>query len=309
MARPFDRRVFREDLRPLDRRWEIQRRAMVLPALPVPLRGHHGTVRAVADPDPLRVLDIGGGQHALLAKKLWNDHATVADVTEDHLNYVREQGVETVRWDLGREEPPFTEPFDAIIFSEVIEHFPCAGYIALERLRRCLRPGGLLICTTPNFYRLRNIVYTLIGKQIFDHFRRPEAGGGGHLIEYDVPRLRYQFNEAAIQRYFDRLREFHHSPNSPVFRVMYWLGQPLFLIPRFRDCLVAICASLIARRRVFERAEHAGSSLCSTPTVSRRRGRWRAERFGSLHLPARSGCRTIGIPFGSRTVALVIEGF
>ena len=88
------------------------------------------------------VLDIGGGQHALLVKKLWNDHTTVADVTEDHLNYVREQGVETMRWDLSREDPRFSEPFDAIIFSEVIEHLPCAGYVALERLRRCLRREG-----------------------------------------------------------------------------------------------------------------------------------------------------------------------
>ena len=78
---------------------------------------------------------LSGGQYALLAKKLWNDHTTVADVTQDHLNHVREQGVETIRWDLSREEPPFSESFDAIIFSEVIEHLPCAGYIALERCR------------------------------------------------------------------------------------------------------------------------------------------------------------------------------
>jgi 2-polyprenyl-3-methyl-5-hydroxy-6-metoxy-1,4-benzoquinol methylase len=240
MARPFDRRVFRETYD----RWIVAGSFNEEPWYYPRYRSRYEDIlerfAQLTDPSPLRLLDIGGGQHALLAKKLWNDRATVADVTEDRLDYVREQGVEIVRWDLSREEPPFSEPFDAIIFSEVIEHLPCAGYIALERLRHCLRPGGILICTTPNFYRPRNMAYVMIGKPIFDHFRRPEAGGGGHLIEYDVSRLRWQFDEAGFRDVSIELRQFQHSPTLPVFRLMYWLGQPLFLIPRFRDNMLAV---------------------------------------------------------------------
>ena len=240
MARPFDRHLFREAYE----RWIVagsfNEEPGYYPRYRTRYEGIFERFAQLADPNPMRVLDVGGGQCALLAKKLWNDNTTVSDVTEERLGYVREQGVQTVRWDLGREEPPFSEPFDAIIFSEVIEHLPCAGYLALERLRRCLRPGGFLICTTPNFYRPRNIAFVLLGKPIFDHFRRPEAGGGGHLVEYDVPRLRWQLDEAGFKDVSIELRQFRHSPNSPVFRVMSWLGQPLFAIPRFRDNLLAV---------------------------------------------------------------------
>jgi len=240
MARTFDRHTFRETFD----RWIAGGSFNEEPWYYPRYRSRYEAVTErfaqLVAPDPLRLLDIGGGQYALLAKKLWNDRTSVADVTEDHLDYVRAQGVETARWDLGREESPFSEPFDVIMFSEVIEHIPCAGYIVLERLRKCLRPGGILICTTPNFYRPRNLVYMAINKPIFDHFRRPEAGGGGHLIEYDVPRLRWQFEEAGFKDVSIELRQFPHNPTSPLFRVMYWLGQPVFLIPRFRDALFAI---------------------------------------------------------------------
>jgi SAM-dependent methyltransferase len=240
MARPFDRRTFREAFD----RWIVAGNFNEEPSYYPRYRSRYEAIleqfAQMAAPNQLRVLDIGGGQYALLAKKLWNDYSTVADVTEDHLTYVREQGVETIRWDLSREEPPFSESFDAIIFSEVIEHLPCAGYIALERLRHCLRPGGFLICTTPNFYRLRNLVYLAMNKPIFDHFRRPDAGGGGHVIEYDVSRLHRQLDEAGFKDVAVDRRRFPHNPTSPVFRVMYWLGQPLFLMPRFRDYLLAV---------------------------------------------------------------------
>jgi 2-polyprenyl-3-methyl-5-hydroxy-6-metoxy-1,4-benzoquinol methylase len=240
MARPFDRRTFRETYDRFIVAGSFQEEPWYYPRYRSRYEAVMERFAELVDTNPVRVLDIGGGQHALLAKKLWNDQTTVADVTEDCLAYVREQGVETARWDLSREEPPFSEPFDVIIFSEVIEHLPCAGYIALERLRHCLRPGGILICTTPNFYRLRNIVYVAIGKEIFDDFRRPEAGGGGHLVEFDVPRLQTQFTQAGFTDVSLELRQFHHSPTSPIFRLIYWLGRPLLMIPRFRDNLLAV---------------------------------------------------------------------
>ena len=70
-----------------------------------------------------------------------------------------EHGVEAIHWNLCKSEPPISGKFDFVFFSEVIEHLPIPGYIVLERLRKVLRPGGVIICTTPNLYRLRNVVY------------------------------------------------------------------------------------------------------------------------------------------------------
>ena len=192
-----------------------------------------------AGDEPLDVLDIGGGQLALLCAKLWGDRATAADVYVDRLGYLRENGVATLGWNLAQEEPPCERRFDAVFFSEVIEHLPIPGYVALERLRRVLRPGGLLLCTTPNFYRLRNIVYVAIGKRIYDHFREAGEGPLGHVIEYDEPRLRWQLDRAGFSDVRLEMCYFQHQPNQPLFRALSWLGKPLFLVPRFRDCIVA----------------------------------------------------------------------
>jgi 2-polyprenyl-3-methyl-5-hydroxy-6-metoxy-1,4-benzoquinol methylase len=120
---------------------------------------------SLAPAAPVDVLDIAGGQLAVLCKKLWADHACVADINVGGplFDYMRSQEVRGVRWNLCKTEQPFVEQFDFIFFSEVLEHLPLPGHVVLERLRRALKPGGTLICSTPNFYRLRNLVYLALG--------------------------------------------------------------------------------------------------------------------------------------------------
>ncbi|MCU0568961.1 MAG: class I SAM-dependent methyltransferase [Oculatellaceae cyanobacterium Prado106] len=197
----------------------------------------------LAPETPLRVLDIGGGQLGLLCKQFWNDEICVADIGGEHLQYLQSQGVETVQWNLCRDESPFDAEFDVIFFSEVIEHLPLPVHLVLEKLKRSLKPGGTLICSTPNLYRLRNIVYMALGKRIYDYFRIPENQGLGHVIEYSVDHLQWQFEQAGLKNCQIEFCQMHHSPNDPIFRVLYWLGSPLFLVPRFRDNLVAIAQS------------------------------------------------------------------
>lgn len=186
------------------------------------------------------VLDIGGGQFALLCRALWGDRAHAADIGGKHLEYLRSQGVETTQWNLCDEGAPFAERFDFVFFSEVMEHLPIPGHIVLERIRAALKPGGVLICSTPNLYRLRNIVYMVIGKQIFDHFRIPTDRGLGHVLEYSRDHLVWQLEQAGFRDPSVAFVQMHHAPNNAVFRAMYYLGSPLFLVPRLRDNLVAI---------------------------------------------------------------------
>jgi SAM-dependent methyltransferase len=195
---------------------------------------------ALARPPRLDVLDIGGGQLALMCMKLWGDRGTVADLPGPHMLYMAGHGLETVQWNLCKAEPPFTAKYDFVFFSEVIEHLPIPGYIVLERIRKVLRPGGVIICTTPNLYRLRNVVFMALGQPIFDYFRYPDDDIAlVHVLEYSRDHLDWQFKKAGFTQCRVEYSQMHHSPTNPLHRPFAWVGYPLHLVPRWRDNLVA----------------------------------------------------------------------
>lgn len=187
------------------------------------------------------VLDIGGGQFAVLASKIWGDNAHMADIGGTHLEALRSVGVTPHQWNLCNGEAPFDDKFDTIFFSEVLEHLLISSPVVLARLRRCLKPGGVLICTTPNLHRLRNVAYMIMGRQIFDFFRTdPLEKGVGHVTEFSREHLAWHLTSAGYRDVNVELRNIAHSPVSLSDRIGYWLGQPITWIPRYRDCLFAV---------------------------------------------------------------------
>jgi SAM-dependent methyltransferase len=195
---------------------------------------------ALAPPHPVDVLDIGVGQLSLMSIKLWGDHGVVSDLPGPHLSYMSRHGVETIHWNLCTGEPPFTAKFDFVFFAEVIEHLPIPGYIVLERLRKVLRPGGVIICTTPNLYRLRNLVFMALGQRIFDYFQYPDDEVAlGHVLEYSRDHLSWQFKKAGFDQCCVEYCQMHHLPTNPLLRPLAFLGYPLRIVPHWRDNLVA----------------------------------------------------------------------
>ncbi|HZC23857.1 MAG TPA: class I SAM-dependent methyltransferase [Candidatus Binatia bacterium] len=191
-------------------------------------------------PNQRNVLDIGGGQLAMICMKLWGDRGTVVDLPGPHLDYMARHGVDIKVWNLCEEDAPFSDRFDFIFMSEVIEHIPIPGYIVLERLRKLLKPGGVLLCTTPNLYRIRNMIYMITGHQIFDHFQYPDRHISlSHVIEYSREHLEWQFQRAGFSRCKVELVEMHHSVNNPFLRPLGWLRYPLYAVPRWRANLIA----------------------------------------------------------------------
>jgi 2-polyprenyl-3-methyl-5-hydroxy-6-metoxy-1,4-benzoquinol methylase len=188
---------------------------------------------------PVDVLDIGGGQLAFLAVALWGDRGCVADLDDACFTSLRARGIEAFQWNLALEDPPSHRRFDTIFISEVIAHLPVPGHIA-RRLRMLLRRGGMLFCSTPNLYRLRNVGDLLRGRPLFDHFDVPEARSYDQVVGYTAEHLAWQFEKAGFVHCTINLEHFAHVPNAPLDRVLSKLGAPLRRIPRYRDNLLAV---------------------------------------------------------------------
>lgn len=189
---------------------------------------------------PLNIMEVGGGQHALLCKALWGDEAYLADLPGDHQNYVRSQGGHCAEWNLSRTDSPFQEKMHCIFLCEVMPHIPIPPHIYLAKLRELLVPGGILLITTPNLFRLRNILYMLRGKNFWGPYAIPEPGQWlGAFIDFTDEHLRYQLGRAGFHDVDVQLREFGHTATGMGGRVFNALMKPFTWIPRYRYNLLA----------------------------------------------------------------------
>ena len=71
------------------------------------------------------------------------------------------------------EEEPFpfeTDSFAVVLFCEIIEHLLMNPLATLREIHRVLRPGGLLVVTTPNVARIDNVMAMVHGVNIYDPY-------------------------------------------------------------------------------------------------------------------------------------------
>ena len=60
--------------------------------------------------------------------------------------------------------------FDVVLFCEMIEHMLMDPLHTLREIRRVLKPGGVLVLTTPNVARLNNVMAVLNGANLYDPY-------------------------------------------------------------------------------------------------------------------------------------------
>jgi SAM-dependent methyltransferase len=60
--------------------------------------------------------------------------------------------------------------FDVVLYCEIIEHLLMNPVHTLTEIRRVMKPGGLLVVTTPNVARLGNILAMADGRSIYDPY-------------------------------------------------------------------------------------------------------------------------------------------
>jgi SAM-dependent methyltransferase len=104
--------------------------------------------RHLAPLRPCSVLELGCG-HGLILQSLRDCDAIGVEIDESEAAIARANGLDVRvghagRYDAGRK-------FDALIASEVIEHM-LEPQSLLDNAARHLRPGGMLLLTTPNGY-------------------------------------------------------------------------------------------------------------------------------------------------------------
>ena len=194
----------------------------------------------VSDLSKLHVLEIGGGQISLLMNALFGCRAVVADVSDKYRESLQKHGCDFRVCDLLYDDLPDRKQFDVVIMCEVVEHMPVPPHQILSKIRNWMKPGGLLFMTTPNLYRLRNIIRLMLGLRVFDHFFIPERGQMiGHPFEYSAEHLLWQTAQAGFKDIEITYRQLSLSGSTLKAKLARVLLAPLMLRNKFKDTLVA----------------------------------------------------------------------
>lgn len=125
---------------------------------------------------PRKILDVGCGTGVLAG--ILTDYGydvTGIDISDSAIEKCHEKGINAYVQDLSE---PFSfkeREFDCILMSEVLEHIVDPIQV-LRKLRAVLKPGGVMIITTPNSVFFTRRLRYLIGKsstetQNFSHLR------------------------------------------------------------------------------------------------------------------------------------------
>ncbi len=145
------------------------------PAAPVAAALLARFLPAAAQGTPVEVLDIGGGNMALSRTMLSLAQARLPrppefrlhgwDVSETGTAAARAAGLDATVRDITHPLSPGDEGrYDVVLFLEVLEHVVETD-AAVQNLHRLLKPGGLLILSTPNLAAWYNRVFLLLGRQ------------------------------------------------------------------------------------------------------------------------------------------------
>ena len=95
-------------------------------------------------PARTRLLEIGGGQLAILFSKLFKDECVVADISDQFISPIKKAGLKFFRYNLMTPQAhEHKEEFDVVVLLEVIEHIPTPPHVVFEHIKGFIRPGDI----------------------------------------------------------------------------------------------------------------------------------------------------------------------
>jgi len=162
-------------------------------------------------------LDIGcdKGDFSVQLQKLgFETYGT--DIRKNVLKEAQKAKVKTRLCDLEKRFPFKDNSFDLLFAGEIIEHLFDTDHF-IKECKRVMKPGGILIVTTPNIASLVNRVSLLFGKTIINNSLYD--WGVGHIRFYSFPALKRQLelNGLSVVNEFTNNFPFLMSANIPVF--------------------------------------------------------------------------------------------
>lgn len=154
---------------------------------------------------PLKtVLDLGcGNGHFLSCFKDLGIKTYGTEYDEHSASNAQKKGAQILNGGLMPEIPSDINSFDAIVFTEVIEHINNPLTI-LNHFKKILSPGGLLFITTPNF----NSIERYILKDLWGMICYPE-----HISYYTADTLDYALTKVGFKKIS------LHTENISLYRI------------------------------------------------------------------------------------------
>jgi cyclopropane fatty-acyl-phospholipid synthase-like methyltransferase len=163
-------------------------------------------------PPGARVLDAPCGGAAALTRSLIEGgyEAVGADIDSEAESHL---GKAFAKVNLDAPLPWPAQNFDAVFSTEGIEHLE-NHFLFLREIARTLKPGGILVLTTPNITALRSRV-RFFGSGFFGRDARPLNETARHPLHHiglaTFPELRYELHMCGFQ-----LMEARHTHIKPI---------------------------------------------------------------------------------------------
>ena len=200
--------------------------------------------------DVLDILDVGCAQGTLALKLAEAGHNVMAvDLRQEFLDYAKcrhEYGeIEFIQGNVLELE--LDRSFDLVFANQIVEHLVYPAQL-LSRLKRCLKPGGMLVMTTPNGNYIKNTLpslHELGDPKDWEHMQFT-ADSDGHFYAYLKEELVELFEIAGFievqAKFFEspmisghmKVRHVHGFVPTPLLRMldkmiisMPWLAQKL----------------------------------------------------------------------------------